>query len=97
LSLGEKKCEQWLSFEFSTYLELLNKPVFLVNHEGLLLVCVTAMECILTTWVEEVGVSEHGIKSLQKAEFTDLKALLLIDLAELEKDSLKLTVGDKAS
>jgi hypothetical protein len=51
------------------------------------------MEFTFEPWISEVGLSTGGLKCVQKAELIDLKALLLVDISDL--DELSLSIGDR--
>jgi hypothetical protein len=45
-------------------------------------------------WLSDVGLSENGVKCIVRAELTDLKALLLVNVSDV-LDELKLSLGDR--
>jgi hypothetical protein len=51
------------------------------------------MDFSFEDWIQELGLSENGLKCIVKAELTDLKALVLVDIRDL--DEIKLSLGDR--
>jgi hypothetical protein len=45
-------------------------------------------------WLSDVGLSENGVKIIVRAELTDLKALLLVNVSDVLEE-LKLSLGDR--
>jgi hypothetical protein len=51
------------------------------------------MEFVFDEFVQDAGLSDNAIKCLQKAELHDIKALLCVDVSDLNE--LKLSPGDQ--
>ena len=51
------------------------------------------MDFSFDSWFHDLGISENGLKCVVRAELTDLKALVLVDISDL--DDLKLSLGDR--